>query len=55
MLTGTPPQALAASATLLASPAVVHHLTHGIAMSAKSADQYSLEWIADSGAGRDLT
>ena len=24
-------------------------------MSAKVADQYSLEWIADSGAGRDLT
>ena len=56
MLTGAhTPQGFASVATLSAAPAVVHHHNHGIAMSAKAADQYSFEWIADSGAGRDLT
>ena len=56
MLTGAhTPQGFASVATLLAAPAVVHQHNHGNAMSAKVADQYSFEWIADSGAGRDLT
>ena len=56
MLTGAhTPQGFASVATLLAAPAVVHQHNHGNAMSAKVADQYSFERIADSGAGRDLT
>ena len=40
-------------AALWASPAVMSH-DSSVALSAKMSDSYMLEWIADSGAGRDL-
>ena len=47
------PQLSAHSAALWASPAVVSH-NSSAALSAKMSDSFQLEWIADSGAGRDL-
>ena len=47
------PQLSAHPAALLASPALVSS-NHSVAMSARTTDSFSLEWIADSGAGRDL-
>ena len=47
------PQLSAHPAALLASPALVSNNT-SVAMSARMTDSFSLEWIADSGAGRDL-
>ena len=46
-------QLSAPCAALWASPAVVSH-DSSVALSAKMSDLYMLEWIADSGAGRDL-
>ena len=46
-------QLSAPCAALWASPAVVSH-DSSVALSAKMSDSYMLEWIADSGAGRDL-
>ena len=47
------PQLSAHSAALWASPAVVSH-NSSVALSAKMSDSFQLEWISDSGAGRDL-
>lgn len=48
-----PLQVYAEHASLQAMPAVVSH-EQSVALSARSADKFAFEWIADSGAGRDL-
>lgn len=48
------PQLSAHPAALLANPALVSNSATGVAMSAKMAESFNFEWIADSGAGRDL-